>query len=211
MTTAEIEAAKARAKSRAFVTDGVSLVIRLADECLRRGERIVELETRLLSAAGDDLCRLTQEEIKAMSAGTVKIPPKDEFLASCERFHAQVAGESGVMENCLTLAQLVAENAKLQADLATARAELDEACQLGKQMRTIVDQACDERDKAMEQLAACREALEPFAEILRGNYANQVNGMTIVLGANSFDLRFMLTLGQFRKAAAVLAATKGGE
>lgn len=50
---------------------------------------------RLLSAAGDDLCRLTQDEIKALSDGSVKIPPKEEFLASCERFHAQIAKESG--------------------------------------------------------------------------------------------------------------------
>ena len=79
-----------------------------------------EARTRLLSAAGDDLCRLSQEEIKAMGAGTVKIPPKEEFLASCERFHAQVANESGVMTNCLTLAQLIAENEKLRQQL-TAR------------------------------------------------------------------------------------------
>lgn len=82
---------------------------------------IRRLRTRLLTAAGDDLCRLTQEEIKAMSAGEVKIPPKEEFLASCERFHAQVAGEAGVMTNCLTLAQLIAENERLKADLVAAK------------------------------------------------------------------------------------------
>lgn len=71
---------------------------------------IERLRTRLLTAAGDDLCRLTQEEIKAMGAGEVKIPPREEFLASCDRFHAQVAGTAGVLPNCLTLAQLVAEN-----------------------------------------------------------------------------------------------------
>lgn len=79
------------------------------------------LRTRLLSAAGDDLCRLSQDEIKAMSAGTVKIPPKEEFLASCERFHEQMASESGVMSNCLTLAQLIAENEKLRLRLTARR------------------------------------------------------------------------------------------
>jgi hypothetical protein len=83
-------------------------------------EEVERLRTRLLSAAGDDLCRLSQEEIKAMSSGAVKIPPKAEFLASCERFHAQVAKESGVLENCLTLAQLIAENEKLREQLAAA-------------------------------------------------------------------------------------------
>jgi hypothetical protein len=90
--------------------DRAACLVRL-DELQAEVER---LKQRLLTAAGDDLCRLTQEEIKAMSAGTVKIPPKEEFLASCERFHAQVANESGVMTNCLTLAQLVAENTALR-------------------------------------------------------------------------------------------------
>lgn len=71
------------------------------------------MRERLLTAAGDDLCRLTQEEIKAYTSGKVPIPPKSEFLASCERFHAQVAGEAGVNNNCLTLAQLVAEVERL--------------------------------------------------------------------------------------------------
>lgn len=75
---------------------------------------IERLRQRLLTAAGDDLCRLSQEEIKDLTGGKVQIPPKDEFLASCERFHAQVASESGVNQNCLTLAQLVAENEQLR-------------------------------------------------------------------------------------------------
>jgi hypothetical protein len=90
-------------------------------EIARLTVELDRLRARLLTAAGDDLCRLTQEEIKAMSAGAVKIPPKDEFLASCERFHAQVANEAGVMTDCLTLAQLVAENERLTAALAEQR------------------------------------------------------------------------------------------
>lgn len=74
---------------------------------------IEELRRRLLTAAGDDLCRLTQEEIKQLSSGAVPIPPREEFLASCERFHAQIANESGVNSDCLTLAQLIAENERL--------------------------------------------------------------------------------------------------
>jgi hypothetical protein len=88
---------------------------------------IERLRARLLTAAGDDLCRLTQEEIKAMGVGAIPIPPKDEFLASCERFHAQVASDSGVNHNCLTLAQLVAENEHLRQQLAAAKQAL-EAC-----------------------------------------------------------------------------------
>ena len=84
------------------------------DRLIDENER---LRQKLLTAAGDDLCRLTQEEIEELSSGAVKIPPKEEFLASCERFHSQMANENGVMEGCLTLAQLVAENERLRATL----------------------------------------------------------------------------------------------
>ncbi len=101
-------------------------------------ERAERLQARLLTAAGDDLCRLSQEEIKAMSLGSVPIPPKEEFLASCERFHAQVAKESGVNTNCLTLAQLIAENQKLESAL-TAERELAEAAL--RDVRPIISKA----------------------------------------------------------------------
>lgn len=84
-----------------------------------------EARLRLLSAAGDDLCRLTPGEIKALSSGAVKIPPKEEFLASCERFHSQVAREAGVLGNCLTLAQLIAENEKLRAEVERLNHEVE--------------------------------------------------------------------------------------
>ncbi len=75
------------------------------------------LKLRLLSAAGDDLCRLTQEEIKAYTSCKVQIPPKEEFLPSCERFHEQISSEAGVLKGCLTLAQLIAENQGLETTL----------------------------------------------------------------------------------------------
>ena len=84
---------------------------------------IERLRLRLLSAAGDDLCRLSQEEIKAYTSGKVRIPPREEFLPSCERFHAQIAGEAGILEGCLTLAQLIAENAALAARVAELEAD----------------------------------------------------------------------------------------
>ena len=84
-------------------------------QIIKAREELADARRRLLTAAGDDLCRLSQEEIKAMSAGAVKIPPEEQFIASCRRFHQQMAGEVGVNDNCLTLAQLVAENEKLRA------------------------------------------------------------------------------------------------
>lgn len=124
-----------------------------ADELLKAKDTEIErLRNRLLTAAGDDLCRLTQEEIKAMGAGTIKIPPKEEFLASCERFHAQVAAESGVMTNCLTLAQLVAENERLQAEAAAMLAHAIRALEFD------IELSKHGHPRGME--AACRKMLE---------------------------------------------------
>ncbi len=93
-----------------------------------------QLRQRLLSAAGDDLCRLSQEEIKQYTSGEVQIPPKGEFIASCERFHQQIAEGPGVLGNCLTLAQLIAENEQLrgraEAALADAKAKGEELAEL---------------------------------------------------------------------------------
>lgn len=90
---------------------------KVADERDGLLKEVERLKVRLLSAAGDDLCRLTPEEIKAYTSGAVQIPPKEEFLSSCERFHNQISGEVGELANCLTLAQLIAENEKLQIEI----------------------------------------------------------------------------------------------
>lgn len=81
-----------------------------------------KLRARLLTAAGDDLCRLTQEEIKAYTSGAVQIPPEEEFIPSCLRFHQQIAGTEGVLQNCLTSAQMAAEITSLEAENARLRA-----------------------------------------------------------------------------------------
>jgi hypothetical protein len=100
-------------------------IVCLANTCLMEERdaakaEVAKLRLRLLSAAGDDLCRLTQEEIKAYTSGEVQIPPKEEFIASCERFHQQIAAGPGVLSGCLTLAQLIAENERLKEQLVEA-------------------------------------------------------------------------------------------
>ena len=84
-----------------------------------------ELRTRLLSAAGDDLCRLTQEEIKAYTSGEVQIPPEEEFIPSCRQFWRQTADKSGVLKGCLTMAQLIAENEQHRSRIAALESERD--------------------------------------------------------------------------------------
>lgn len=113
----------------------------VADALVAEVER---LKQRLLSAAGDDLCRLSQEEIKAYTSGAVKIPPIEEFLPSCARFHAQIADEAGVLDNCLTLAQLIADNERLTQENAALRELVAELRELGDKFYAqyhIVDSA----------------------------------------------------------------------
>lgn len=100
---------------------GQSVHDKIVPGIVKLKEENERLRQKVLSAAGDDLCRLTQEEIKAMSLGLVKIPPKEEFIASCERFHAQVAKETGVLQGGKTIAQLEAENEQLRAGLIRIR------------------------------------------------------------------------------------------
>lgn len=127
------------------------LRIKWATDPLKR--EIADLRRRLLSAAGDDLCQLTPEEIKAYTSGTVKIPPKEQFVPSCERFWSQCAKEFGVMEDCLTLAQLIAENERLKQERDEAR----EAIQ-------VKTRECQEREEAARNLfvSFCSDETNPI-------------------------------------------------
>ena len=51
-----------------------------------------------------------------------------------------------------------------------------------------------------EENARLREALKPFAEMLKGNYSYQSDDMLIKAGANQYDLVFDFTLGDLRAA-----------
>ena len=58
--------------------------------------------------------------------------------------------------------------------------------------------------KAADEIEKLRAALRPFADVLQGHYHHQVNEMQIVAGYHKDDLRFKLTLGDFRDARAAL-------
>ena len=50
------------------------------------------------------------------------------------------------------------------------------------------------------------EALQPFADILKGNYSHQADAMPIVAGFNEHDLRWQFSLGDSRRAREALEA-----
>src|SRR5690606_34642242 len=70
---------------------------------------------------------------------------------------------------------------------------------LAEQVRRIrADlEAAEARIKELEQ------ALEPFAQALKGNYSHQSDSLLIVAGFNAHDLRFSFQLADFRRARAV--------
>lgn len=67
----------------------------------------------------------------------------------------------------------------------------------------------EENARLREENSRLREALKPFAGILKGNYSHQSDDMPIKAGANQYDLVFVFTLGDLRAAAA--AIREGGK
>lgn len=73
--------------------------------------RNAALERSVLNQCGDNLCHLVEIPIQ--------IPPRAEFLESCRRYHAQIAGDVGELQaGQMTIAQLEAEVAWLRGGLA---------------------------------------------------------------------------------------------
>lgn len=109
-----------------------------------------ELRTRLLSAAGDDLCRLTQEEIEKYRLGKVQLPPKCVFIESCEAFHDDLAAKDGTLKKSYTLAQMIAENEKLR-----------EACEAVVHFHNGGDAPAEHgwSQQITDYVAACKNAL----------------------------------------------------
>lgn len=60
------------------------------------------LRAAVINQCGDNLCWLEEGKLG-------QIPPKEEFLASCARYHEQISGDRGVVQGCMTIAQLEAE------------------------------------------------------------------------------------------------------
>lgn len=115
----------------------IETITELRIEVANLKEKNEQLRLRLLSAAGDDLCRLSQDEIKKYTSGEVQIPPKEEFIPSCKRFWEQTAVKSGVLKACLTLAQLISENEKLRRENDAMRS---------RNKQSALQQAGDRRD-----------------------------------------------------------------
>jgi hypothetical protein len=86
----------------------------------------ISMTTSELNVAGDNLCRYTDAEIKTMKADGIKLPPAEEFIKSCSRFHTQLSQKISVLgPECMSLAQLEAEVYRLQQALDLESKRLD--------------------------------------------------------------------------------------
>jgi hypothetical protein len=83
-------------------------------ETIAKIERLEAENARLRAAVinqcGDNLCWLKERKLG-------QIPPKEEFLASCARYHEQIARDRGVVHGCMTISQLEAELEKYRQRL----------------------------------------------------------------------------------------------
>ncbi len=77
------------------------------------------LRMSVRNQAGDNLCWLKEDDpLRVIVNGNIQIPPQDEFLESCRRYHAQISGKRGELQGAKTIAQLEAENSSLKQQVA---------------------------------------------------------------------------------------------
>lgn len=107
------------------MSDHANEIGKLHELLAEKDAEIARLRSRLLMALGDDQCQFTAEELRDIADGKKKLPLKEIFLPSCAAFHDRHAGEHGVLENCLTLAQSLAESEGLRIELAAERTRFD--------------------------------------------------------------------------------------
>jgi hypothetical protein len=82
-------------------------------EVERLREENARLQRAVRNQAGDALCW-----VKDPACPDVQALPREEFLESCRRYHAQIAPQHGVADGLPTISQLEAENATLRAQLS---------------------------------------------------------------------------------------------
>ena len=78
-------------------------------ECERLRRENEKLRKAIRNQAGDNLCWLDDWGLET------QIPPRAEFLESCSRYHQQLSSGTGQLNGCMTIAQLEARIAELEA------------------------------------------------------------------------------------------------
>lgn len=71
------------------------------------------LRAAIRNQVADDYCWLDDSELG-------KMIPREEFLESCSRYHAQITGERGTTNGCMTISQLEARIIVLEDTITNA-------------------------------------------------------------------------------------------
>lgn len=106
-------------------------------------EQLAALRNSVLNQAGDDACWILDPE-------HAQLPPKEEFLKSCERFHAQRTAQDGTLSGCMTIAQLEQQLAAKDAEIA----RLSESLDCANINYDRINALCLDREQENEQLRA---------------------------------------------------------
>lgn len=114
------------AQTRASQLNGMSACIQYwrkeyegkASQLKMCGEENQRLRASILNQRGDNLCWISDGGVEA-----AKIIPLDQFIPSCIQYHAQIAGERGILKGGRTIAQLETRIVELEAQLEAERAK----------------------------------------------------------------------------------------
>lgn len=137
--------------------------------------------------------------LEDLRSGAVRLVPGEathDMQNAMAFYHINHAGPAG--------------DAEMSLARSSYKAMLSRAPDLTPALVEMIEGLVRERDEAMAERDALREVLAPFGAVLKGNWSKQSDEAPIVAGMNEHDLRFKLTLGDFRRACTLTMEKNDG-